>query len=44
MVNYWPRARFLGPTGALFVAMVKRACADRGIPIALSQPLYASRS
>ena len=29
--------------GALFVAIVKRACGDRGIPIAVSQPLYASR-
>jgi hypothetical protein len=29
--------------GALFVAIVKRACADRGILIAVSQPLYASR-
>jgi hypothetical protein len=30
--------------GALFVAIVKRACADRGIPMAVSQPLYAGRS
>jgi hypothetical protein len=30
--------------GALFVAIVKRACADRGIPLSLGQPQYASRS
>jgi DNA-binding transcriptional ArsR family regulator len=30
--------------GALFVAIVKRACAERGIPMAVSQPLYAGRS
>ena len=30
--------------GALFVAIVKRACAERGIPLSLAQPQYASRS
>jgi hypothetical protein len=30
--------------GALFVAIVKRACSDRGIPMGVSQPLYAGRS
>jgi hypothetical protein len=32
------------PRGTLFVAIVKRACADRGIPVAVSQLLYARRS
>ena len=30
--------------GAFFVGVVKRACSDRGIPMGLSQPLYAGRS
>ncbi len=30
--------------GALFVAIVKRACADRGISLSLGQPVYATRS
>jgi len=28
--------------GALFVAIVKRACADRGMPLAFGQPVHAS--
>ena len=28
--------------GALFVAIVKRACADRGIPLAFGQPTHAT--
>ena len=30
--------------GALFVAIVKRACAERGISLSLGQPVYVSRS